>query len=187
MGENEVAMRQLHRKIAMKMTTGSTQELCRGLGDGGSEATRSRLKVISVPDLSEDALRRSGVGRGMGVLDLECGAGDTSLRIAKLVGPTGLVVGIDESAELIDVAQRRATVAGQCYWTRFINADFDTFVPDERFDVVVVRLTLLRQGEHVAFLRLSACARLDGVIIVVSGKLTGNAYPILHRIGSLFS
>jgi ubiquinone/menaquinone biosynthesis C-methylase UbiE len=104
----------------------------------------------------------------MRVLDLGCGAGDASLLIAKRVGPSGLVVGVDESAEAIDEAEKRATIAGRCFWTRFVRADPETFVPPERFDAVVVRLTLLRQGEPATFLRLSAYVRPDGVILVVS-------------------
>jgi ubiquinone/menaquinone biosynthesis C-methylase UbiE len=104
----------------------------------------------------------------MRVLDLGCGSGDTSLLIAKRVGASGLVVGVDKSAEAIDEAEKRATVAGRCYWTRFVRADPDTFVAPERFDAVVVRPTLLRQAEPAIFLRLSACVRPDGVILVVS-------------------
>jgi ubiquinone/menaquinone biosynthesis C-methylase UbiE len=104
----------------------------------------------------------------MCVLDLGCGSGDTSLLIAKMVGASGLVVGVDKSAAAIDEAEKRATIAGCCYWTRFVKADPDTFVPPERFDAVVVRLTFLRQGEASAFLRLSACVRRDGVVHVVS-------------------
>jgi len=125
--------------------------------------------------------------RGMRVLDLECGAGDASLRIAKLVGPTGLVVGIYESAKVIDVAQRRAAVNGRCYWARFVAPDLNTFVPHERFDAVVARLTLFRQDERATFLRLSACVRPSGVIMVVLSKPAGNADSILHRIGSQLS
>lgn len=148
----------------------STRRLCREPRDAGSEATRLRLKVIPVPHLSEDVLRRCGVGPGRHVLDLECGVGEASLLIAGLVGPTGLVVGIDKSADFIDVAERRATLAGRCYWTRFATADPNTFVPHQRFDVVVVRLALLLQSKHAAFLRLCACTCQDGVIMVVSGE-----------------
>jgi ubiquinone/menaquinone biosynthesis C-methylase UbiE len=126
------------------------------------------VKVVSVLDLTED-VHRSGIQRGMRVLDLGCGFGDVSLWIAKLVGPSGLVVGVDESAEAIDVAERRSTVAGQCYWTRFVTADPNTFVSHQRFDAVVVRRALLLQGERATFLRLSTCLHPDGVIII-----TGN-------------
>jgi ubiquinone/menaquinone biosynthesis C-methylase UbiE len=138
------------------------------LGDSGIEVRPLGLRVISLPDLTADVLRRSGIERGMRVLDLGCGSGDASLLIAKMVGPSGLVVGVDGSAEAIDEAEKRATIAGHCYWTRFVRADPDTFVPHERFDAVVVRLTLLRQGEPATFLRLPACVRPDGVIMVVS-------------------
>ena len=90
----------------------------------------------------------------MRVLDLGCGVGETSLLLAKLVGPAGLVVGVDPSAEAIHVAEKRATVAGRCYWTRIIAADLDTFVLDKQFDAVVARLLLLDVHERAAALRL---------------------------------
>jgi ubiquinone/menaquinone biosynthesis C-methylase UbiE len=175
-------MRQLVKKLNMQVTTANASPS--ELGDSGIEVSPLGLRVISVLDLTEDVLRRSGIERGMRVLDLECGAGNAALSIAKLIGPSGLVVGVDRSREAIDVAEKRATVAGYCYWTRFVAEDPNTFVPHERFDAVVVRPTLLRQGERATFLRLSACVRPDGVIMVVSGKPVGNADSILHRIGS---
>ena len=127
------------------------------------------VKVVSVPDLMEDD-HRYAIQRGMRVLELGCGVGDVSLRIAKLVGPTGLVVVVDESAERIDLAQKRATVAGQCYWTRFVTADLKTFVPHGRYDVVVMRRALPLQRERATFLQLSTWLRPDGVIIIMAGK-----------------
>jgi ubiquinone/menaquinone biosynthesis C-methylase UbiE len=110
----------------------------------------------------------------MRVLDLGCGVGDVSLRIAKLVGPTGLVVGVDESAEDIDTAERRATVAGQCYWTRFVTADLETFMPHGRFDVVVVHRTFSIEREGATLSRLSSWLRPDGIIIIMTGKPAGS-------------
>ena len=126
------------------------------------------VKVVSALDLTED-VHWSGIQRGMRVLDLGCGVGDVSLWIGNLVGPTGLVIGVDESAEAIDIAEKRSTVAGQCYWTRFITADLKTFVPLQRFDAVVVRRAFVLQDERATFLRLSNCLRPDGVVII-----TGN-------------
>jgi cyclopropane fatty-acyl-phospholipid synthase-like methyltransferase len=139
-------------------------------------------QFLIVPDLTEDALRRSGIERGTRILELGCGAGNASLRIAKLIGPSGLIVGVDRSAEVIDVAERRATVAGCCYWTRFVAADPNNFVPHERFDALVVRLTLLRQGKSGNFLRLFACVRPDGVVMVEAGAHTA---PEQDRITAL--
>ena len=159
-------MRRLVKKPNMRVTTINSPPS--ELGDSGIEVSPRGFRVISVQDLTADVLKRSGIKRGMRVLDLGCGSGDASLLIAKMVGPSGLVVGVDEAAAAIDEAEKRATIAGHCYWTRFVKADPDTFVPHEPFDAVVVRLTLLRQGEPATFLRLSACVRPDGVIIVVS-------------------
>jgi len=175
-------MRQLEKKLSMQVRTASTSPS--DLVDSGIEVTPLGLRISSVLDLTEDVLRQAGMERGMRVLDLECGAGDASLSIAKLVGPSGLVVGVDRSAEAIDVAEKRATVAGYCYWTRFVAADPDTFVTRDRFDAVVARLTLFRQGERAALLRLSACVRPGGVIMVASGKPAENTDSSLYRIGS---
>jgi ubiquinone/menaquinone biosynthesis C-methylase UbiE len=161
-------MRQLVKKLNMQVTTANASPSA--LGDSGIEVSPLGLRISSVLDLTEDVLRRAGIERGMRVLDLECGAGNASLSIAKLIGPSGLVVGVDRSREAIDVAEKRATVAGYCYWTRFVAEDPNTFVPHEQFDAVVVRPTLFRQGERATFLRPSACVRPDGVIMVASGK-----------------
>lgn len=119
-------------------------------------------------NLTEDGLRQAGIKRGMRVLDLRCGTGDASLLIAKLVGPSGLVAGVDRSAGVIDLAQRRATVAGQCYWAHFVAADPDTFVPPGLFDVIIVRLEHLRTRKTAAGLpRLFSHLHADGVIILV--------------------
>jgi ubiquinone/menaquinone biosynthesis C-methylase UbiE len=125
-------------------------------------------------DLGEDALKQRGIARGMRVYDLQCGTGDASRAIARLVGPNGLVVGIDKSAEAIDVAEKRATHAGLCFWTRFITADLNTFVPRERFDAVVVRLTGLHQAGLACLSRLSIYIRSYGIIVVVQDEPPGN-------------
>ena len=153
-------MRELARRIPLKTKAGKAQQpsydpySSYGLDDSRGWIGPPPVKVVSVLDLTED-VHWSGIQRGMRVLDLGCGVGDVSLWIAKLVGPTGLVVGVDESAEDIDVAQKRATVAGQCYWTRFVTADLNTFIPHGRFDVVVMRRAYPLPRERATFLRLS--------------------------------
>ena len=174
-------MRQLVKKFNAQVVNANTSSS--RLGNSGIEACPRRLRISSVLELTQETLRRAGIERGMRVLDLECGAGDASFSIAKLIGPSGLVVGVDRSREAIDAAEKRATVAGYCYWTRFVAADPDTFVPNERFDAVVARLPPLRQAECATFSRLSARVGPHGIIIVASGTPAGNADLILHRLG----
>ena len=131
------AMRELAtRRIPLKTKARNRQQTfydpystC-GVEDSGGSVGVLPVKVISVPDPIEDDIG-SVIQRGMLVLELGCGVGDLSLRIAKLVGATGLLVGVDESAERIDLAEKRAIVAGQCYRTRFIAASLNTFIPHE--------------------------------------------------------
>src|SRR5882672_2071876 len=102
-------MRQLMKKLNEQVVRANASPS--KLGDSGSEVCPLGLRISSVLELTEETLRRAGIERGMRVLDLECGAGDASLSIAKLIGPSGLVVGLDRSPEAIAAAEKRATVA----------------------------------------------------------------------------
>jgi cyclopropane fatty-acyl-phospholipid synthase-like methyltransferase len=163
-------MRALLRQIVMNMRAKSTQEPPYTSDGSGSEVASLPVKVVCALHIARDP-HRTGIKRGMRVLELGCGVGDVTLRIAKLVGPSGLVVGVDESAERMDVAQKRATVAGQCYWTRFVTADLKTFIPNERFDAVVVHRTPPLECERALFSQLSNWVHPDGVIMIMTGKL----------------
>ena len=53
-------------------------------------------------------IKDAGIVQGMRVLDLGCGKGDVSLLLAKAVGPSGEVVGVDRSNKVLEVARNRA-------------------------------------------------------------------------------
>jgi SAM-dependent methyltransferase len=57
--------------------------------------------------ITERLLQSTGIGSGMRVLDLGCGAGDVLMLAAELVDPSGSVVGIDRSPQVIAVARER--------------------------------------------------------------------------------
>src|ERR1700674_5756358 len=60
----------------------------------------------------EAALRLHPPRPGERVLDLGCGFGDTTQRIAGLVGPEGAAVGVDAAPNFIDASRREAIEAG---------------------------------------------------------------------------
>jgi SAM-dependent methyltransferase len=62
-------------------------------------------------ELKALARERARIGDGSTVLDVGCGFGLESLRLARLVEPGGKVVGIDKSADFIKEAQRRVAEA----------------------------------------------------------------------------
>jgi ubiquinone/menaquinone biosynthesis C-methylase UbiE len=66
----------------------------------------------AVVELEEAAVPELRLRPGMRVLDLGCGTGEDSRRLAGLVGPTGEVVGIDASEAMLAVARARAEGTG---------------------------------------------------------------------------
>jgi demethylmenaquinone methyltransferase/2-methoxy-6-polyprenyl-1,4-benzoquinol methylase len=54
------------------------------------------------------AARETGVGRGASVLDACCGTGDLALELARVVGRSGQVTGLDFSAEMLRRAERKS-------------------------------------------------------------------------------
>jgi ubiquinone/menaquinone biosynthesis C-methylase UbiE len=64
----------------------------------------------------------AGVRAGMRVLDLGSGTGDVAFAAADLVGPSGEVVGLDQSAEATATARARAAERGVANVT-FIEGD----------------------------------------------------------------
>ena len=116
-------------------------------------------------DLTEDVLRRAGIARGMRVLDVGCGVGDVSLMAAKMVGPGGFVLGVDQSPDAIAVAERRTVEAGMCHWTHFAAASLDSLEPSIRFDAVIGRLILMYLPDPAATLgRLASFVIRGGIV-----------------------
>jgi SAM-dependent methyltransferase len=82
------------------------------------------LLDLELQPLGEEALRVPAPRAAERVLDIGCGAGETSLELARAVGPQGSVLGVDLSAPLLDLARRRAAAAGLP--VRFVRADAQT-------------------------------------------------------------
>jgi trans-aconitate 2-methyltransferase len=93
------------------------------------------------------------------VLDLGCGDGTLTARIAEFV-PRGEVVGIDASQGMIDVARKKE--AGNL---RFVLMDINDLDFSERFDVAFSNATLHWVRDHMRLLRnVRRALRHDGVL-----------------------
>jgi SAM-dependent methyltransferase len=72
--------------------------------------------------LGEVAMAALAPGEGERLIDIGCGCGETTLALARRVGPGGAVTGADISAPMLAVARSRAEAAGLAQ-ARFVQAD----------------------------------------------------------------
>lgn len=92
------------------------------------------------------------VNEGDRVLDVGCGFGDTAIKLARLVGPSGEVVGVDCCDVFLDYARKDAEAAGLTNIT-FIRGDAEIALPEEKFDFVFARFGTMFFANPVAGLR----------------------------------
>jgi SAM-dependent methyltransferase len=71
------------------------------------------------------AMEALGPCQGERIIDVGCGCGDTTLELARRVGPAGLALGADISAPMLDVARQRAGAEGLTQ-ARFVQVDAQT-------------------------------------------------------------
>ncbi len=115
---------------------------------GRSESETDRLIEQSVlyDDVTRRFLLRSGIAKGMKVLDVGSGAGDVALTLAEFVGSEGTVVGVDMNAEILETARERAKAAGATN-IEFIAGDTRTLELPNDFDAIVGRLVLMYMSD----------------------------------------
>jgi 2-polyprenyl-3-methyl-5-hydroxy-6-metoxy-1,4-benzoquinol methylase len=110
-------------------------------------------------------LEAAGVRNGMRVLDLGSGMGDMAFSAAELVGPTGVVVGIDRSPEPVAKANLRARQQGLAH-LRFLVGDIHDPAPYGPYDVIVGRLVLMYVPDPAAVIRTQARQLRPGGLVV---------------------
>jgi ubiquinone/menaquinone biosynthesis C-methylase UbiE len=124
----------------------------------------SAFRHIIVPALevhSEEALRTDPPLPGDRVLDLGCGFGDTTQRLAGIVGPGGEAVGIDAAERFIEAAAQEAESAG-VENVRFIVGDLEVYEFEGHFDYVFSRMGTMFFANPVAALRNVSRAMAPG-------------------------
>lgn len=87
----------------------------------------------------EMAIKWTGAKSGDTCLDLCCGSGDLALRLARRVGVTGKVYGVDFSANLLETAKQRAQTQYPQPNISWVEADvLDLPFPDNQFDAATM-------------------------------------------------
>jgi ubiquinone/menaquinone biosynthesis C-methylase UbiE len=123
------------------------------------------------------------------VLDVGCGTGLNFALLVDAVGPTGTVIGLDRSAEMLAMAHRRVDANG---WTtvRVIEADATTFDPvqiitglpataDGLVDAVFSSYAMsVFDNWHPAWDRMRALLRPGGRAGIVDMQLPSGAHRV---------
>ncbi len=100
----------------------------------------------------EVAMRSNPPRPGERALDVGCGFGDTTQRLAELVGPRGTALGIDVSAPFVEKA-REETEAAQAGNVSYLLADVQTLELPREFDYAFSRMGIMFFANPVAALR----------------------------------
>jgi ubiquinone/menaquinone biosynthesis C-methylase UbiE len=101
---------------------------------------------------SEAVFPNLPVKKGDRVLDVGCGFGDTAIKLARIVGDEGEVVGIDCCDAFLDLAGEDAAKAGLKNIS-FMRGDAEIALPEGEFDFVFARFGTMFFANPVAGLR----------------------------------
>src|SRR5919107_135437 len=108
----------------------------------GGRAGAERLRVLNRVKwpTTEPLLRVAGLRAGMSCLDVGCGGGDVTLKMAALVGAEGHVVGIDRDQSVLQVARQEANEQGLPVTFRRLEAE--ELAEESAYDLVFARYLL---------------------------------------------
>jgi SAM-dependent methyltransferase len=130
-------------------------------------------RFVQYRDLVVDSLGRHGeaaIGAyppksGDRVLDIGCGFGDTTQRLAEIVGPDGAAVGVDVSQPFIDAATAEASEAGAAN-VSFLAGDVQVMDLPGTFDYAFSRMGVMFFANPVAAMRNVRAALAPGSRLV---------------------
>lgn len=136
------------------------------LANTDAERVRLARQAAMLAPATTRLFRAAGIGNGMTVLDVGCGAGDVAALVGELVGPNGRVVAFDRDDHQLAAATARFESLPQ---VEFVHGTVED-PPEGEFDAVVGRLVLMYQRD------------LDTAVRVLSGRVrAGGAMAFLEQ------
>jgi SAM-dependent methyltransferase len=117
------------------------------LATGSPEVERLRLLQEVYGPGTEAMLHHAGLRDGLRVVEIGCGNGNIACWVAEQVGTRGKVVGIDNSPDQIDQAQRQAQARGLRNIEFRVGDAYAPGLPEESFDIAYGRLILMHLAD----------------------------------------
>ena len=116
--------------------------------------------------LLEHLLAAAAPAPGEAALDIGCGSGRSTALLARAVGPTGRVVGLDLSRPLLDLARARLEREGSIGWTELVLGDAQVHRFAETFDLVLsIFGVMFFESPEAAFANLRRALRPTGRLV----------------------
>jgi ubiquinone/menaquinone biosynthesis C-methylase UbiE len=144
------------------------------LGNHAEELARLDHQAAVIERPTRLLLQAAGLAAGMRVLDLGTGLGHVARLAGELVGPTGSVLGIDQSADVLAVARERTQQEGMVQVT-FAEGNALEWRAPAPFDAIVGRLLLFHVPDPVAAVRHHRQnLRPGGLFVAVDFDLGGS-------------
>ena len=127
-----------------------------------------RFRDIMIDGLSYHSrvpLDRLALPKGTRALDVGCGWGDTAIELARKVGPTGKVLGLDCCDAFLEKGRRDAAAEGIAH-VRFVAADVQTHRFEREFDFAFSRFGMMFFASPVAAMRNVRSAMVPGATLM---------------------
>lgn len=134
-------------------------------------------------DVLGDMVRDTGIGDGMRVLDVGCGDGFFMRRIARLIGPSGQIVGLDIDARALRAAAANCRGLGVPYALVEGQSSALPF-PDRSFDACFSALSFFDFSDPVSVVRsMFRVTRGGGTVAVIEHDYNHQAlFPFPERL-----
>ena len=128
--------------------------------------------------------RHAGLHDGEAVLDLGCGAGTDLVLAAGMVGPRGLVYGLDMTDEMLEAAERTVKASG--YGTiRLVKGVLERIpLADGSVDAIISNCVINLSGDKAAVLREALrVLRPGGRLCVADTTFSGSVPDAIRNAG----
>lgn len=105
------------------------------------------------------------IQKGMRVLDVGCGTGSISKDMARIVGPSGYVIGIDNTERFIESGKQSYFDVSNL---SLVNTDLFDFEPQEKFDLITAaRMLQWLKNPIEALLKMKSLLKTGGTISIL--------------------